>query len=441
MCPIYLRRSEAISFWGIALFLLIVFIFSTPFDLSRSREDYLKDRTLNIYETVKNMENVDVKRRVALFTFLVFAILILLRRRNSRFSINGFLGWLILFYLFWAALSLIWGDNSKLTFRRVVILFILSIGAYAFSRRLSVWDILKLTLFICGVTLLISLFAEIFFGTFNPLRSSWRFAGVIHPVAQGWNCGLLAISAFYLSIFHKKHRTLFFCVAMIALIFLTLTRSRMAFASSLIGISVLWIYTLSKTRKVILVFIFWFFVYIALIFFILGGGEVLTIGIINVARFGRASQGKIQIVTLTDRVPLWVGCMQFVKERPMLGYGYNAFLTTSHSIRLANIVGWNPGSPHNGFLEILLGLGLIGLVVFLLVLFFAFKIAISLAKEDFRYIYFLAVFVWLCINLITEALLITRPIFPNFLCMVLFAKLAFQLSNSCNNSSPTGFYL
>ena len=69
---------------------------------------------------------------------------------------------------------------------------------------------------------------------------------------------------------------------------------------------------------------------------------------------------------LTGRVPLWVSITRSVAEKPILGYGYSGYWFVSeswatHAARFA----WLPGFAHNGYLDLLLDLGVVGLAVFL----------------------------------------------------------------------------
>ena len=73
-------------------------------------------------------------------------------------------------------------------------------------------------------------------------------------------------------------------------------------------------------------------------------------------------------LTLTGRTELWGGILQSISKQPFLGYGYYAFWLglngESANVILANH--WIFGYAHNGMLEILLQLGLVGLIIFLI---------------------------------------------------------------------------
>lgn len=79
--------------------------------------------------------------------------------------------------------------------------------------------------------------------------------------------------------------------------------------------------------------------------------------------------------TLTGRTDLWRLVFLVAMKRPFLGYGYNAFWTglQGESGNIALALGWNPTHAQNGFLDVWLQLGGVGLTLILLTLFRAFK--------------------------------------------------------------------
>jgi exopolysaccharide production protein ExoQ len=69
--------------------------------------------------------------------------------------------------------------------------------------------------------------------------------------------------------------------------------------------------------------------------------------------------------TLTGRTQLWTTVLAISSGNRWLGYGFVGFwATNSHSVW--SIVGWMPHTAHNGFIDLLLELGLLGLGIFAL---------------------------------------------------------------------------
>jgi exopolysaccharide production protein ExoQ len=73
-------------------------------------------------------------------------------------------------------------------------------------------------------------------------------------------------------------------------------------------------------------------------------------------------------LTLTGRTDLWAAALDKIWERPWLGYGYGAFWRgwSSESADVWNVVRWQAPHSHNGFLDLWLDLGLLGLSAFAL---------------------------------------------------------------------------
>ncbi|MBZ5678042.1 MAG: O-antigen ligase family protein [Acidobacteriia bacterium] len=71
---------------------------------------------------------------------------------------------------------------------------------------------------------------------------------------------------------------------------------------------------------------------------------------------------------LTGRTELWAAVLQAISKRPWLGYGFSAFWQTSSRevVSIHAQLGWIPGYAHNGFLDLALYLGLLGLGTFVL---------------------------------------------------------------------------
>lgn len=89
-------------------------------------------------------------------------------------------------------------------------------------------------------------------------------------------------------------------------------------------------------------------------------------------------------VTLTGRTLIWVRVAELIRLRPLLGYGYGGFWHgwdgPSWSVWALGI--WNPNDSHNGFLDLVLDLGLVGLVVFGCVLAHAALKAIGRLRQS-----------------------------------------------------------
>ena len=84
-------------------------------------------------------------------------------------------------------------------------------------------------------------------------------------------------------------------------------------------------------------------------------------------------EGKASITTalgrssdITGRTELWHWVVAMIFRRPWLGYGFSGFWRggSSEYATVERMIGWSPMYSHNGYLEILLSLGLAGLLLF-----------------------------------------------------------------------------
>jgi O-antigen ligase len=128
-------------------------------------------------------------------------------------------------------------------------------------------------------------------------------------------------------------------------------------------------------------------------------------------------------VTLTGRTELWGAVTDHIKTRPLLGYGYTAFWeagsAASQAVRAA--VGWDAPHSHNGFLDLWLDLGLVGLLTFLASFALATRHAWAALRvsPDGGGLWILAFLAVIAINNMTES-----SIYQNQLVWVIYVTVA-----------------
>jgi len=100
---------------------------------------------------------------------------------------------------------------------------------------------------------------------------------------------------------------------------------------------------------------------------------LIVVAALVVVPVGTWALHHIEVVTdylsrtpsLTGRLPLWHMVKLEISTRPYLGFGYGAYWTSPDADRVRRIVEWEAPNAHNGFLEMELGLGSVGLLIFL----------------------------------------------------------------------------
>jgi O-antigen ligase len=74
--------------------------------------------------------------------------------------------------------------------------------------------------------------------------------------------------------------------------------------------------------------------------------------------------------TLTGRLEIWTHVVQAIQAHPFVGYGYDVFWEEGGSFLQFNpgTAGWRPFHAHDGYLELALDLGMVGLAMMLVIL-------------------------------------------------------------------------
>jgi O-antigen ligase len=112
-------------------------------------------------------------------------------------------------------------------------------------------------------------------------------------------------------------------------------------------------------------------------------------------------------LSFSGRTDVWVPSLDYVQDRPILGYGYRALFgsPTEETLVLWRELGFTASHSHNGPLEIALGMGLIGLGMFFLVYLSTFTAALRYLKE-----FDVAVFSF-CFMLVMLPVAVVEPVF------------------------------
>ncbi len=160
-----------------------------------------------------------------------------------------------------------------------------------------------------------------------------------------------------------------------------------------------------------------------LIVLALVGGEIATAYRIGPPGLGSVLWALIVVGTL-------IMLREYARARPILGYGYNAFLSPRNLAAVSGGSGWVPGSEHSGYIGTLLELGCLGTAAFVIVLFLALKRSLSLVRNGPGAAFAAAVIIWLCCNLFLEEDIIRSPSLPTFICMIILATLSFKADPS-----------
>ncbi len=140
--------------------------------------------------------------------------------------------------------------------------------------------------------------------------------------------------------------------------------------------------------------------------------------------------------TLTGRSELWPAVLEMIAKKPWLGYGYGAFWDDSvESSIVIQTVQWNAPNAHNGFLDLWLALGLVGVLVFVIGFVINLLRALYLMRwnQTYENLWLLIYFTYMIFSNLTETTLLEQ----NSLEWILYvsAILSSKLSTRANSNS------
>ena len=132
--------------------------------------------------------------------------------------------------------------------------------------------------------------------------------------------------------------------------------------------------------------------------------------------------------SLSGRTDLWASVFAAIMKHPLLGYGFDTFWASlkGEALDVRIGAGWMAQRSDNGFLDLGLGLGIIGFSLFLTLCIFSFRRAIKYLSHDSNPMNLWPV-TFLCFFLVhnmAESTLLTKGDFPSLLFAMITTALA-----------------
>jgi exopolysaccharide production protein ExoQ len=315
-----------------------------------------------------------------------------------------------------AICSAYWSDNPRLSLLRGFALIGTSLFGVYFASRYDLREQIRLLAWMCGI----AMFCSFIFGWFDLGQSGDQIKDAWFGIYQQKNV-LGRIMAFGAVVFlffgriNKPRRWLAWSCAMLCMVLIVLAKSNSALA------------VLSGTVVMLAVFAaFRRSVRRGLMLLSLVGTAVVSLIYWVVTHLQEASQLVGRSLTLTGRLTMWILCFAMALRRPWLGYGFNAFWQGREgpSARIARALDFTALHAHNGFLEILLDLGLVGLLVFGIgFVIYVWRACSLLRKPRLEFAWPLMCLTFVFLANLTEGPLVSR----NDFFWVLYTATAFNL--------------
>jgi exopolysaccharide production protein ExoQ len=259
-------------------------------------------------------------------------------------------------------LSTMWSISPSITLRRAVGLLLSMLFSYMLAIRFTPRQILFLIATVLGFCMVASLMLMIVAPGLALMPVEGGLRGVfIHKNVMGWAAMLSSLTAGILALdkqFGFRRLSLLLLGASLAC--LLLSGSATALVGVFVGLALTGFFILlARGRDIARV--------------------VLTMTILQftAATLFFLSEFLVPILealgkdaTLTGRVPLWNLVKEQITHRFLLGSGYQAFWTEGNSDvwRIWELIGWGAPHSHNGYYELMLGLGLVGAITLAVVI-------------------------------------------------------------------------
>lgn len=289
--------------------------------------------------------------------YLIASLLLIIRWKKAVFTLSK--DWTIWVLMVIALVSVFWSSTPKLTSARSIALVgNCTFGLYLASRY-TIREQLKLLGWCFGIVIVMSFLCAILIPRYGTMEigihaGSWR--GVfVHKNVLGKLMGLSGIIFMLLALDAKTKRWIHWTGLGLSFCLLLLSKSSSSMVNFLTVIALIPIYNTFRWRYQLMI--------PAVIATVTLGG-CLSFWLSQNAEILLGSIGKDP--TLTGRTDMWPYIMEMVWKQPWLGYGYNGFWNDwdSPGAYVWYAVKWLPPNSHNGFLDLWLDFGLLGVIIF-----------------------------------------------------------------------------
>lgn len=303
---------------------------------------------------------------------------------------------LILFSVLWSA-----DMASSLTYIRGLIrIYFLAIYL---AMRYSFKEQIRFIAFALGTTTILSIIFPLipsFGGIHTTPELAGMWAGIFgHKNELGYMMAWSAGIFLHLALSESRFRWLRLTIFALSICLIILSRSTTSLMIVITMICLLPLYKLSTNNNYKLQIIAISFVLILLVsglILIAGNAETIV-----------GTSGKD--LTLNGRTDLWEPVLKQILKRPLFGYGYAGFWTSPFASNTRLTYEWASNS-HNGFLEIMLDVGIGGFLIFIIgfIRFFTMALyrVVLVAKKPEDYLPMQMLVIIIIVN-ISEARLLT----------------------------------
>lgn len=280
-----------------------------------------------------------------------FILLVVQLKRVVGVVVRDKLLWVLVGF---TVLSVLWSSMPEETLRRSLALAGTTLFGVYIAARYSLNEQLRLLAWALGIAVLLSLVVGLVLPIYGVTSVGWR--GIYTQKNVLARIMVLAGMLFLiLALSSNRHRWIAWTGLGLATSLLLLSTSKTSLVNFLVLLILFNIYKIWRLHYTVAIplSIFGLLVVAVTANLLLSNWDSLL-----------GSLGKD--ATLTGRTDIWAAVLEMIWRRPFLGYGYNGFWGdwNSPGAYVWQATNWQPIHAHNGFLELWLNLGLLGITVF-----------------------------------------------------------------------------
>ncbi|NJN87773.1 MAG: O-antigen ligase family protein [Leptolyngbyaceae cyanobacterium SL_7_1] len=299
-----------------------------------------------------------ITRNLFLLTYIIIAALLFVRWKRAIRSIPyGLIVWAAVGF---AGLSYVWSAIPDETFSSTIALIGTTLFGIYIATRYTPRQQLQLLGWAFGLIIVLSLGYAVLLPKYGIMggvhAGTWR--GIYtHKNTLGKMMTLSSTIFTLLLLSDRRHRPVLglFLSLSIALLLLTTSKGALVTLVAMLGAI--------AVCQVLRAHYRWMVVLIGTLVLVVGA--IAAVLSLNLETIVVDLLGKD--LTLTGRTTLWGYAIDMIRMQPWLGYGYEAFWDgmDGPSAYIWRAVKWPAPDAHNGFIELTLHLGLVGLTIFL----------------------------------------------------------------------------
>lgn len=357
-----------------------------------------------------------IKYIMILFSYILglLTLGLIVMKRKTNIVINNI--FIFIFILVLLGLSIIGSTSVSVSIKGIMFLafdVVLCISVVSFFNSKEIFNTILLSFFIIFIVNIIFtiLYPNVAFSTYD-IRYSFNYVGSFpQKNILGIFLSLFCILLFIKIVNSKKCKRLFWIITYIIVFsFLIITNSMTSLLCTIVS-TILIIVSNYKGRNINTINLG--LIINILFYIVLNNIDLLKYFLENILN---------RDATLSGRTDIWNAIIELISFRPYVGYGFVNIWDNEEIVRiLQNKVGFKFIGSHNGILEIILQIGIIGLLLLLIVMFIIPSIKLNKYKYNMDDLMMLihSFYIYFLLYMITERVFISND-FQTFI-LILFS--------------------